>query len=116
MVKSLDSDGKMLLSEPVKLKNDKFKRHRAKWLAIGLCPACAAHRPVIEGKTYCEICTGKRKQWSRRRYIDRRLKDQCVACGRPVEPEIEGRAYCRTCGTKLRKYMRGKALIQKGDY
>lgn len=86
-------------------KKQRARERREEWLKQGRCYACREHWPVVEGRTYCEVCAEQRKRYARRRYRKMRISNLCVVCRRPVEPELEGRAYCRDCAERQRVYM-----------
>lgn len=52
-----------------KKRRDSANERTAKFKAMGLCPYCKEHRPVIEGTGYCAECKKRQFENQRRRRV-----------------------------------------------
>ena len=68
-------------------RSEQDKANRLYYLKGGRCPNCGGKRPVIEGRTRCEVCAEKERQCKKRIHDRRVAEGVCVKCGRPRDDE-----------------------------
>lgn len=84
------------------------KRYREQ-KATGICTQCHS-RPIVPGKTMCEVCAPKAVEAVQRRKETRLMQGLCFHCGK--EPVIPGKNYGLAC----KEYFRSSYDARKSFY
>lgn len=87
--------------------NARRRKHYWEWSAQGICTACGK-RKAAQGKKTCKICTAKRAEYQKMRYIptgipraERYLHGLCSVCSNSLD--MEGMKVCSRCYANLKK-------------
>lgn len=79
------------------------RENRQYYLANGKCPRCGGARPVVPGKTLCEVCLENNRRRTRTRHAKAQSLGLCAVCEKRL-PE-PGFTTCHYCKELRRRYM-----------
>lgn len=111
-------------TKQIENRNAWARRRREKWRSDGLCTSCGK-RPPRSGRTMCEICQAKFRQYKNRENHSRGVKPRvlldgislCSKCGNA--PPKDGFKVCKTCYEtnmrNLRKTPTHKGIKREND-